>query len=202
MIVLSPHLDDAVWSCHGLLEGATVITVFAGIPGEEVPPHQFDVRSGFASGADAMRVRRQEDFAAAELVGFEPVHLNCLEMGYGGTNPTEAISAELDRHDVDILAGPVGLHHPDHIMVAAIFRQMVAARGFNAWGYEERPYGHLEPDQNAYLPYRGRAMVERAPSPEKRAAVLAYASQIRDDTHLDAILSPELYLNLNGEVAL
>lgn len=66
LLVVSPHLDDAALSCAVLLdrgEPVDVLTVFAGEP---QPPRRgwWDEVCGFASSADSMAVRRDEEEAA------------------------------------------------------------------------------------------------------------------------------------------
>ena len=63
LLVLSPHFDDAVLSCWGLLERnepVDVITVFSGSPD---PPRQgnWERRTGFPDSAASMAARREED---------------------------------------------------------------------------------------------------------------------------------------------
>lgn len=204
MIILSTHLDDAVWSCHGALRGATVITVCAGIPPEHAGPTQFDTRAGFASGADAMRARRAEDTAAAALAHFTPVHLDCLDAGYparltSGGDIASAVSDVLHSVADDALVlGPVGLRHPDHHAVSAAFRRVVAELNLNAWLYEDLPYAYVWPETLApALAGVGEETITRPCSAEKRVAVETYASQAKG-CHLDAILAPERYHHLNG----
>ena len=71
IVVVSPHLDDAVLGCGRFLSahpGATVVTVFAGNPPKYPEPmRMWDVQSGFAPGDDVMETRRNEDDAALAL---------------------------------------------------------------------------------------------------------------------------------------
>ena len=80
VVVVSPHLDDAVLGCGRFLAahpGATVVTVFAGNPPQYPEPmRKWDVQSGFAPGDDVMETRRNEDHAALACVGATPVHLD------------------------------------------------------------------------------------------------------------------------------
>ena len=55
MLVISPHLDDAVLSCGALLaahRGAVVATVFAGVPRDPRQRTEWDARSGVADAAE------------------------------------------------------------------------------------------------------------------------------------------------------
>jgi len=84
-IYLSPHLDDAVCSCGGLIsqqtrrgEKALIVTLFsAGIEdASELPPYlrALHLLWGFAS-SDPFGIRREEDLAALEMVGAEHRHV-------------------------------------------------------------------------------------------------------------------------------
>jgi LmbE family N-acetylglucosaminyl deacetylase len=89
-IYLSPHLDDVVYSCGGLIarqvgQGAsvTVVTVCAGDP----PPglrsplaRELEVRWG--SAEQAVEQRRQEDLEACALLGVAAVHIGLPDAIY------------------------------------------------------------------------------------------------------------------------
>lgn len=182
MIVVSPHLDDAVFSASAMLEGSTVVTICAGIPPEGTPPTPFDERAGFSSGTEAMRARCEEDLAAAEIAGFEVRHMACLDRGYSTDQPLEAAVADairLAESRGEQLLGPLGIRHPDH-------KRIAAALPDSAWRYEELPYAYVWPEQET-------APEELPGASWKEAAVRCYASQVTEATHMAEILSPERY---------
>src|ERR671926_103609 len=76
VVVVSPHLDDAVLGCGRLLarhSGATVVTVFAGNPPRYPDPMRvWDVQSGFGPHDDVMEARRKEDRAALAVLDATP----------------------------------------------------------------------------------------------------------------------------------
>jgi LmbE family N-acetylglucosaminyl deacetylase len=132
--VVSPHLDDAVLSCAGLIAGApgtTVLTVFAGFPPVRDPatPAEFlpgttfwDQASGFAGGDDVVGLRRAEDRAALAHLGGVPQWLDFLDSQYvveaaESAEPAD-IAAEIRAAIEDLrpatLAFPLGLSHTDH----------------------------------------------------------------------------------------
>lgn len=207
MIVFAPHLDDAVWSASNLLgPGVTVVTVCAGIPPQGTPATQFDTRAGFPTGDAAVRARRAEDEAAAAQLGYEPVHLDCLDAGYpGGPSIAVAVATVLKDADADeVIVGPLGLRHPDHVAVAMAVREEVRVRNLQAWSYEEQPYAYVWPADLAPALARmglGEETITRPSRPEKAAAVAAYVSQVKG-AHIDAILAPERYHRLNGTAGL
>jgi LmbE family N-acetylglucosaminyl deacetylase len=188
-----------VWSCHELLAGATVVTICAGIPPEGTPPTQFDTRAGFPTAAAAVHARRAEDVAAARRVGFTPRHLDCLDGGHGGGDIEAVVQEALaDVLPSEIVVGPAGLRHPDHVAVASAFRQVVTERDLAAWVYEDLPYAYVWPETLApALTGLGERTITRLSSPAKRAAVDEYRSQTTG-AHMDAILAPERYHHMNG----
>src|SRR5690348_7447133 len=93
-VVLSPHLDDAVWACFSLLgEGVTVATVFAGIP--ESGPGWWDAQCGITDSAAHVGDRRSEDARVLESLGATAVHLPLLDGQYrdGRVYPEAVIDA-------------------------------------------------------------------------------------------------------------
>jgi LmbE family N-acetylglucosaminyl deacetylase len=127
LLAVSPHLDDVVLSCAGLIAsvpGATVITVFAGYPPgrpeslrEGITP--WDAASGFALGDDVVSIRRDEDRAALAHLGAVPLWLDFLDSQYTtqpATVPVIAagIASALAGLAVETIAFPLGLSHTDH----------------------------------------------------------------------------------------
>jgi LmbE family N-acetylglucosaminyl deacetylase len=64
LLVISPHLDDAVISCGSLLlahPGATVVTLFAAsLAAYTNPLNEHDTQCGFQPGDDTMAIRRAD----------------------------------------------------------------------------------------------------------------------------------------------
>src|SRR5438093_8638643 len=90
VLVLSPRLDDAVFSCGGLLaelQDPVVTTVFAGFPPPALPLQEWDAACGFCSGGEAVTARREEDDAALRVLCACPEHLDFLESQYGASPP-------------------------------------------------------------------------------------------------------------------
>jgi LmbE family N-acetylglucosaminyl deacetylase len=84
LLLVSPHVDDAVFSCAALVERAEpfdVVTVFAGAP---EPPRQgwWDAECGFASSAESAPARRREDEAAFLGTAHVRSYLDLLELQY------------------------------------------------------------------------------------------------------------------------
>jgi LmbE family N-acetylglucosaminyl deacetylase len=121
VVILSPHLDDAVWSCFSLLareDDVLVATVFAGIP--EGAPGWWDVQCGITDSAAHVRDRRSEDAAVLESLGRSAVHLDLLDGQYREepVPPGEIVRALAERVPaVRHVYSPGGIGHPDHALV-------------------------------------------------------------------------------------
>lgn len=196
-LIFSPHLDDAVLSCGQFLAGrpdVIVATVFAGVPVEDVQT-DYDARSGFAGAHEAMFGRRTEDLVALALLGAMARHLEFTDGQYPDPpgDPGEwraqivtGIAREIDVSGANLILGPLGIEHSDHLDVAGAFLTAVAGRSdLNVVLYEELPGRVLWPEQAVG---RVRALrraglqpseifVGTGPLERKITAVRAYKSQ-------------------------
>jgi LmbE family N-acetylglucosaminyl deacetylase len=82
-IVISPHLDDAVFSCGGMIaywcrqgEVVTILTIFSASPPPGVlSPFAKTLHDRWGLGSDPLAGRRQEDTLASERLGCGWQHL-------------------------------------------------------------------------------------------------------------------------------
>ena len=89
-IFLSPHLDDAVYSCGGLIrevvengDAVSIWTVFSGDPpSESLSPFARSLHERWGSIANPSQARRLEDVKACEILGCTYLHLNYLDCIY------------------------------------------------------------------------------------------------------------------------
>lgn len=153
LLVISPHLDDAVLSCGALLlahPGATVATLFAASPDAYTDPlNEHDTDCGFQPGDDTMAVRRDEDVRAMDLLGVTPRWLALCQNSHAGRAdpiaiPPGAVDAIVETvADVrpSCVVAPLGLVHVDH---QACHAAALAARdlaGVVPWlWYSDLPY--------------------------------------------------------------
>jgi LmbE family N-acetylglucosaminyl deacetylase len=121
-IVLSPHLDDAVWACFSLLasdQPLDVATVFAGIP--EGTVGWWDRECGITDSAAHVRRRRAEDAATLGTLGRRALHLPLLDDQYrnGERVDPAQIAGELAEQAprVSRVYAWAGIGHPDHMLV-------------------------------------------------------------------------------------
>lgn len=207
-VFLSPHLDDAVLSCGGIIyqriqagEAVRVITIFAGDP----PPGPITpfAQSLHARWQAAPAERRAEDSAALGRLGAQAVHWLFPEAVYrrstisgaalydtedsifgemdaADTGMTESIAAQLrDVEDSARLYVPLGAgHHVDHQLVRAVAESLDRQLIY----YEEYPYVETPQKLEAIL-NMGRWSPELvrlgdAAIRAKAEAILAYRSQM------------------------
>jgi LmbE family N-acetylglucosaminyl deacetylase len=202
VVVLSPHLDDAVLSCGQFLTahpGTTVVTVFCGFPAEILdPPNWWAQLSGFGPGDDVVAARREEDRRAMGQLGAVPLHLDGFPER--DLQPDEPIATADQVADalVELLAEvaptlvllPMGLANPEHVCVhdaALVVRERLGEEGPGWIAYQDIAY-HQIPGQLAWrvaklfkaavwpTPVAIPVSVDLAP---KRAAMAEYASQVK-----------------------
>lgn len=153
IVVVSPHLDDAVLSVGASIADAArrhhvrIATLLAGVPPAWTWPTPFDNASGFDDSCTAVLERRREDREACEVLGVSAWHCNFLDGQYGISRNEIRMRVALYsmlRRDVDACALPLGLAHPDHRLVARLARRAVPA-GLPVRVYADLPAAHLWP---------------------------------------------------------
>lgn len=146
-LLLSPHWDDAVLDCWGLLSSerqVTVVNLFAGVPapGRLAP---WDAITGAADSAVRARERIAEDARALARAGRTPVNLPFLDAQYR-TAPDAPNLEEIDRalsaaapsaSRVHVPAGVGG--HLDHLL-ARRYGRMLLRGGLPVTLYADLPY--------------------------------------------------------------
>jgi LmbE family N-acetylglucosaminyl deacetylase len=153
VLVISPHLDDAVLSCGALLRahpGATVVTLFAASPDAYTDPlNEHDSECGFGPGDDTMAVRRAEDVRAMRALGATPRWLPlCQNSHVERADPiavppgaVDAIVATIAEVEPTCIVAPLGLVHPDHQACHGAALAASNAAGDRPWlWYSDLPY--------------------------------------------------------------
>ena len=147
LVVVSPHLDDAVLSAWSALRDhgdATVVTCFAGEPPSGIPASDWDRRGGATCAVDRVRLRRTEDRAVLDALGANAVHLEHLDAPYRDPGDDEVLVRLTDTlrphlRDAGLVLAPLGLgSHPDH--VAAREAALGAAPTGRLQLYADLPY--------------------------------------------------------------
>ena len=144
-LVLSPHLDDAVFSCFHVVGGVgevDVVTIFAGVPkgGGEVP--RWDRITGARDSAERVRQRIEEDRQALALAGQSGRYLEFVEKQYTGVLPRveeleEALGEIPASTEVFAPAGIGG--HSAHVLVRELGLRLAAGGWVTAF-YADLPY--------------------------------------------------------------
>ena len=171
-LFISPHLDDAAFSCAGILLGLQAsgwdichCTVFtASVPNPQGFALRCQTDKGIAPEVDYMALRRAEDSDFARLLGIANViHWPFAEAphrGYetppelfAGVHPgdevwkpiAEGLQDLVSLLDAALVFAPQGLgNHADHLQVIAAVRE-AAADDLVCW-YRDTPYALREPD--------------------------------------------------------
>lgn len=223
---ISPHLDDAVFSCSGFLArhpGCHVVTVFAQGPARVEPLPRWDERAGFRPGSDVAAIRREEDGRAAALLGFQTHYLRWWEYnyrdaryGYRGPGDEDQLVGELAEDlvgamsaiDVDRWVVPLGIENKDHELVALASAQALRRLGPGRWLiYEEVPNyttdAELRRQWTAHWEaYGNAAFLELGPDDSKfsrQEAMECYQSQLTalgPEWLNRALRAPESFLEL------
>jgi LmbE family N-acetylglucosaminyl deacetylase len=200
VVIISPHLDDAVLSLGSAIAGAArrgarveVLTVFGGDPLSQAPAGPWDRRSGFATEGEAARVRRHEDLEACATLGASARWLTFGDEQYERRGDEEQIGAAVG----DAVAGSDAVLIPgwplanaDH----ASLTQMMLRRRLDCGRlalYVEQPYScHHSVAPSEYLAVPLRSTLRNVPlwhriptgvvdERLKHQAVRAYRSQLR-----------------------
>jgi LmbE family N-acetylglucosaminyl deacetylase len=199
VVVVSPHLDDAVLSLAATIARATrsgahvdVLTVFAGDPASDTPAGGWDSRGGFATEGEAATARRAEDREACSIIGAEPAWLPFGDGDYAQGRDRGEVSAAV----VGIVAGADAvlvpgfpLTNPDHAWLAELLlgQALPCAR---VGLYAEQPYRYMVRGERRRLDVPGQISLRVPPGVEwtyparssdlllKRRAILAYQSQV------------------------
>ena len=125
IVIVSPHLDDAVLGCSHLMSahpGVTVVTVFAGRPDEYPSPlERWDTLCGFVEGDEVHAARRAEDAAALAVLDAHPVWLDFVEHSYlpradwvRADDVVDTLVSTIGELDPTAVFAPFGLANPDH----------------------------------------------------------------------------------------
>jgi LmbE family N-acetylglucosaminyl deacetylase len=145
IVVVSPHLDDAVLSLGASMRAAarrgaevTVLTVHAGDPASLAPADAGHRAMGFTTAAEAARTRRAEDDRACRALGVRPVWLDVPAFVALPDEAVERLRTHLaDRDAVLIPAFP--LAHSDHVSVGRRVLEVLAPQQ-RVGLYVEQPY--------------------------------------------------------------
>jgi LmbE family N-acetylglucosaminyl deacetylase len=148
VLVLSPHLDDAVIDCWSVLTGPwplNVVNVFAGVPPSGEVAY-FDRLAGARDSALHVQRRIAEDREAVGHAGRSPVNLGFLARPYRRGRPEPSFAAVDDAlvsrvGSASLVYAPaaLGSPHPDHAFVRS-YALALAANLMPVGLYADLPY--------------------------------------------------------------
>jgi LmbE family N-acetylglucosaminyl deacetylase len=217
MLVISPHLDDAVFGCGRLIAahpGSVVVTVFAGVPRHPERLTEWDAACGFRNAAEAIATRRREDQAALALLDATPRWLDFCDSQYDETaSPAElaaALGQAIANEAPDRVLYPLGIFHSDHLLVHdAAVAALRAWPDLPAFAFEDALYRGMRGELQQRLAALARARFSATPArllvegaeARKAQAVQAYASQMRafGPNGVADTAQPERYWRLERE---
>jgi len=168
-LFLSPHYDDAIYSCGGTIYELTqeghdveILTLMAGVPDLPVPdtPVLKDNHQRWDIGDNPVVIRRKEDEQAASILGAKTRYFDLPDCIYRVADgealyPTEeslwenvhpddpAIAAlqSLSIENVDMIYAPMGVGlHVDHLIVRNRAWELAQSGAFPVQFYVEYPY--------------------------------------------------------------
>jgi LmbE family N-acetylglucosaminyl deacetylase len=170
IVVISPHLDDAILSCGASIFEATrrnlralIVTVFTADSPEKLSPFAAQLNEDMGAGRNVMELRREEDRRALKEVGAEFCHLdlpdacyrNAQESGHPLYPGIEDLFGPVHREDDFRIEELTTLLKPrlaegeiwcplgagNHVDHKLIRRVIEADADFDrSWFYEEFPY--------------------------------------------------------------
>ncbi len=182
LLIVSPHLDDAVLSCWALLTRAvgaggrvTVLDVCAGLP-EEGVLGPWDERGGATSSRARVAERRAEETAALAATGASVVFLELLDWQYGpgAEDIGAALAPHLETPSTVVIPAGIGGHR-DHLRL----RDAALRLRHDAMLYADLPYAlrhGWEPPLPGYAP--GEVQLSPAEAAAKVAALACYTTQV------------------------
>lgn len=215
MRVICPHLDDAVLSLGQYMAtrpgDLEVVTVLAGVPPVGLLT-DYDRARGFTTSAESVRARLDEDADALNLLGAGFARLRFFDQQYRptGADPGFSIAGAIKEmySPKELLFAPLGIGHPDHVLVADAARYAVMQHSgevpVGLLLYEELPSRVLNPEQVVERLEVVRAegwSIDPLPWPleqggkvhreAKAGAIACYKSQFPDGADDPCLLVPE-----------
>lgn len=145
--ILSPHYDDAVFSCYHLLSNqTTIINIFSGIP-DKTKKTTWDIVCGNFNSHNLMKMRKRENDLAVSKYIKNTINLNYLDRQYNDNRPDKADILNRLKDQIssknDIIYAPLAIgnifSHPDHILIRKVALDLIASH-YKVIFYADFPY--------------------------------------------------------------
>lgn len=147
IMVISPHLDDAVLSLGGLIAEypgpIRIVTVCSSSGKIDAPAAKWDRLSGFTQADEAFKLRKIEDTAACNELHVKWQHLEFGDYPYVGEKQPYIVAKTLQNTVTidELVLAPSGYGlHPDHVMVRDAVKHLDASPKGNILYYADLPY--------------------------------------------------------------
>jgi len=148
-IILSPHIDDAVFSCwyHIYYQPTTIINVFAGLPPVNTNK-LWDFLCGETNGYKMMDLRKQENDLALSKTNAIYKYLDFLDNQYRRSKINQdklfyKILNDIPKDEKPLILVPLAnskiYKHPDHLLLQQIGVKL-ANRKYRVGFYPDVPY--------------------------------------------------------------
>lgn len=190
VLLVSPHFDDAILSAGQFMADrpdTEIVTVFGGFP---ITPENvktpYDEKCGFKHALDAVSERRRENKAATALLNATAIDLDFPDSQYNNPFALEDIVNSLqyliDNNWYEAIYAPIGLDHPDHVIVSEAVMRLNFPRNIYLW--EDLPIRVLKPEEAVNRAGRLGLSFEVQPATthekmaKKARALSCYTSQI------------------------
>ena len=144
-VILSPHFDDAIFSCYSVLKNkdVLVINVFAGAPLH--PKYKlWDLICGHINSTVMMNHRTNENKEVFDELGVKFVNLDNLENQYTKSRNIKFIEDSIRKNleKDDVIYAPISnskiYKHPDHLLVRSIANNL--SKEYQVKYYLDLPY--------------------------------------------------------------
>lgn len=138
-IIFCAHTDDAIFSLGDYIiennnNNFTIAAAFAGIPKDDV-------------GYKKHTLLRQEHDEACSIINANTINGDLLDDVYGKQNEDDLVNWIKDViKDFDNVYIPLGIHHPDHILLSETLLNLIESLNKTYFIYAELPYSVAYPE--------------------------------------------------------
>lgn len=185
-LIISPHNDDMIFSLGSYiqtLENVICVSPLDGIPDDE-------------KGRVKHTRLNEEHKQACEVVCVKIISGNFLDDVYHETRDLSGLKEWFENilnsyTDADVYV-PLGIHHPDHVIVRDIFIKHFRIDFF----YSELPYRVRYPflsDTLERLILSNRKLITSEPNVKKNEAVRKYKSQTDEGVLCDVLVKEKIW---------
>jgi len=198
VIIVSPHIDDAILSMGGSISKlvaagsqVSIVNVFS-ISSWTHPDALYAKDHGAGDRERVTEIRKAEEMALSRQLNYRPFFLDFLDLPIRDQAMTDAVLSErikcAIRDQLDFSSNiffPLGIDHPDHCVVRNIGNELMP-EGYRISFYEDLPYVARKLGSGALVKSKALEQGLRSSAVEidiskKIASVKAYESQVSEE---------------------